>query len=123
MNNRTRLAARLLTDRTRIMIGLLLVVVSIAAVAMSMISAARQRAYEECQADVYNKVITVLTDTRRVAAEERAATDQLFRDIRDNPRGFRSRLDVYLEARAAADRTRAQNPLPAPPAVACADAK
>lgn len=112
-----------MNHRVRVILGVLLIVVSVGAVATSMVTTARQRAYEQCQADVYNKVILVLTDTRRVAAEERAATDQLFKDIRDNPRGFRSRLDVYLEARATADATRAKNPLPAPPAVACADAK
>jgi hypothetical protein len=86
--------------------------------------AEEQRAiYETCSDEVLNQLVQVLNDTRDVGAQERNTTKQLYIDIRDNPRGFNSRMTAYLEQLDKAEAERNKRPLPLPPRVACGTAE
>ena len=78
----------------------------------------RQR-YEACSDRVVEQLLTVLQDTRQVAADERAVTRALYRDIARDPTKFQPRMQDHLSALAEAEAARAARPLPLPPSVAC----
>lgn len=83
----------------------------------------RRDRYEACSDRVFDQLVTVLRDTRQVAADERAVTRRLYADIAENPRRFQARIDAYLAELDAAEADRKSRPLPLPPSVACGAAR
>jgi hypothetical protein len=105
---------------------LLLVLVAAGGVWQSYRTTAAQRAYVECQGEINDAqgevnaaLIASLADSRSTAAQEREATDALYRAIRADPGAFRSALERYEVQRAEADARRAANPLPTPVSRRC----
>jgi hypothetical protein len=110
----------------RRVVGLTLVVASAVAIWQSHATTARQAEFverqaelTECQAQVNAALIASLEDSREAAAQERAATDAVFRAVRQDPRAYEQAIDQYLQQRAEADARRAANPLPEPPTRRC----
>ena len=83
----------------------------------------RRARYEACSDRVFDQLVTVLRDTRQVAADERAVTRRLYADIAENPAQFQARIGQYLAELDAAEADRKARPLPLPPSVACGSAK
>jgi hypothetical protein len=103
----------------RRLLGLLLVAVSGLAVWQSYSTTARQAEFVECQARVNDALIASLAQSRETAAQERTATDAVYRAIRENPRAYEQTIDDYFRQRAEADAQRVGNPLPEPPTRRC----
>lgn len=104
---------------TRRLIGLVLVASSVVAIWQSYATTARQARYVECQGQVNTALIESLAQSRETAAQERAATDAVYRALRDSPQDPSAAIDTYFAQRAAADARRAANPLPEPPTSRC----
>ncbi|GAA2566422.1 hypothetical protein GCM10010435_44550 [Winogradskya consettensis] len=79
----------------------------------------RRAKTEACYDEVFNQLVEVLQDTRDVAATERETQRKLYQEIRDDPAGFRLRLDDYLTQLSSAEAERSARPLPLPPKVTC----
>lgn len=108
--------------------GVVLVVVSLAAVGMSYRATAetrrveqdRQR-YVECQAAVTDQLVTALNARFMATTRDREALDRLVGEVAraQNSDDSRRALATYQQARARADADRAAHPLPDPPAARC----
>lgn len=103
----------------RRLLGLLLVIASAGAVWQSYQVTADQKAFVECQARVNDALIVTLQDSRVLAAQEREATDAVYRAIQSDPSEYRATISAYFAKRAEADARRAANPLPEPPTRRC----
>lgn len=111
-----RWRARILSRR---LIGLVLVATSAVAIWQSYATTSRQADFVECQAEVNAALIASLERSRETAAQERAATDDLYRSVGEEPEEFREAITEFFTQRRAADARRAQNPLPEPPTRRC----
>lgn len=83
----------------------------------------RRQQYEACSDRVFDQLITVLRDTRQVAADERAVQRRLYVDIAKSPAQFQPRIGTYLAELDAAEADRSARPLPLPPSVTCRSAR
>lgn len=94
-------------------------VVAVLALLLSIGIAARQFQMTKCQA----RYAAVSNTSQRARAEaattDRDALDKLLVAIADNPRSAIDAIRDYNASRALADRQRAANPVPPPPAGAC----
>lgn len=122
--------ARFLHDR---ILPLLLVAVSILALSASVHNSIKQdradrqrdfreaeeRDYFDCQAAVYDQLILVLQRSRDVSTQVQEADEEVYRQIRDNPRNYAPAIDEFLRQSAERKRVQAANPIPDPPTSAC----
>lgn len=99
----------------------ILIVVSLAAVAGSIQQAYSQAAYARCQGAVNESLINSSNARAEAARQDREAVDQMVKDVSSAKAAgdTRAALARYLSARAAADKSRAEHPLPKPPSVTC----
>jgi hypothetical protein len=117
-------------------IGLVLVVASVLALALSTYTSIRSRAFAECQAAV-NEALIVATNARASAAaqdrqadrDETTAITALIHAVFSAPTSeerlaayqhYRAELDRIAASRAVAEADRVAHPLPAPPSQTCA---
>lgn len=120
--------------RSRI-VGLVLVVASVAALVMSAYSSYRLRTYAACQSAVTEQLIRVQNARADAAAQDRqtdrdesSATATLIIAVFSLQSGqervaaygeYRTTLDALTARRAATEQQRKANPLPAPPSQVC----
>ncbi|MEV4767811.1 hypothetical protein [Micromonospora humida] len=94
-------------------------VIAVLALALSVFIGVQQVRLTQCLAE-YNEASNRSSAARTAAAEQdRAAQDELFRSIAEEPRSGIEALRAYNEQRAQADERRRLNPLPAPPSQRC----
>lgn len=121
-------------DRSRL-VGVVVMVLSLVAVGISVNGTIQSSAYARCQSQVTEALIKSST-ARAAAAEqdrqsdvqESAATAELIRTVFTAQTGpervqayatYRKALDDIAVTRAATEKQRKANPLPAPPSQAC----
>ncbi|MEU1810938.1 hypothetical protein [Micromonospora aurantiaca (nom. illeg.)] len=89
------------------------------ALVLSVYVGVQQVRLTQCLA-AYNEASNKASAARTLAAEQdRAAQDELFRQIAEQPRNGIDALREYNDQRAQADEQRRRNPLPAPPSQRC----
>ncbi|QKW15393.1 hypothetical protein [Verrucosispora sp. NA02020] len=94
-------------------------VIAVAALLLSVYVGVQHVQLTRCLAE-YNDANNRVQVARYAAAEQdRAAQDELFRAIAEEPRRGVEALREYNERRAESDRKRRANPLPAPPSQRC----
>lgn len=94
-------------------------VIAVVALVLSVYIGVQQVQLTQCLAE-YNEASNRATAARtEAAAQDRAAQDELFRNIAEQPRTGIEALRRYNEQRDQANETRRRNPLPAPPSQRC----
>lgn len=107
-------------DRHRVL-GIVVMVVSVVALALSVTTTEIDARRAECQADVNDQLVRALK-ARSAAAEERdAAFDTMIDAVLNAKTGAESRAAIarYREVQLKVASERRQNPLPAPPSQTC----
>lgn len=79
----------------------------------------REYVLSRCLASYDNAVAKVNAQRASAADQDRAAEDNLFRSIANDPRAGVSALQAYNQQRAEANKTRASNSPPSPPSQRC----
>lgn len=99
-----------------------LAVLSIAALAWSVISGIERREYVACSVGQTDLIITYLDETRQAAAEEREAHDLVRRAQLDGDKAAeRVAIVQYFEIRRQSDARRANAKLPPLPETVCGE--
>lgn len=102
-------------------IGVIVLVMSLAALGVAGYSSLRTRSYVECQADWSQAYATSAAQRAQAADTDRRAVDDMVAAVLSARTAAESRaaLLAYQQARADADRRRAANPAPALPDEVC----
>lgn len=110
-----------LRSRWRRFGGVLLALVSLAAVGQSFRTSSAHSHYTECQAGVTDQLIAALNARTAAAVQDREAMDRLVEDVATarSADDTRAALARYRTTRSTADAAREREPLPEPPSRHC----
>lgn len=101
--------------------GLVLLAASLAALSLSYVTTARLQAYTRCQVAVNDAIVNAQRARADAATTDREALDKLVTGVlaAQDRSASRAALQAYVDARADADKARADNPIPDPPSHQC----